>query len=114
MGGHHPNLTSGATEADAPHSQVLRLGAERPLTMDAGVALAPLSIAYQTYGALNNSKTHAILVCHALPPVGQSLAVGAHARPGQPPRFLPPPRHLVHCRRGLHGLGRASVAQSRY
>src|ERR1700722_17720284 len=66
MGGHHPNLTSGATEADAPHSQVLRLGAERPLTMDAGVALAPLSIAYQTYGALNNSKTNAILVCHAL------------------------------------------------
>src|SRR5476649_810435 len=66
MGGHHPNLTSGATEADAPHSMVLRLGAERPLAMDAGVALAPLSIAYQTYGALNNSKTNAILVCHAL------------------------------------------------
>ena len=34
--------------------------------MDAGVALSPLSIAYQTYGALNSAKTNAILVCHAL------------------------------------------------
>jgi homoserine O-acetyltransferase/O-succinyltransferase len=60
------NIASGASEADAPHSLVLRLGPERPLTMDAGVKLAPLNIAYQTYGALNAAKTNAILVCHAL------------------------------------------------
>src|SRR5579863_2074700 len=34
--------------------------------MDAGVALSPLSIAYQTYGTLNADKSNAILICHAL------------------------------------------------
>ena len=60
------NIASGASEADAPHSLVLRLGSDRPLSMDAGAKLAPLSIAYQTYGALNRDKSNAILVCHAL------------------------------------------------
>ncbi|MGD0763135.1 MAG: homoserine O-acetyltransferase [Roseiarcus sp.] len=55
-----------ASEADAPHSRVLRLGRDRPLAMEAGVALAPLTIAYQTYGALNAAKSNAILICHAL------------------------------------------------
>ena len=53
-------------EADAPHSDVLRLGADRPLAMDAGVSLSPVTIAYQTYGQLNADKSNAILVCHAL------------------------------------------------
>jgi homoserine O-acetyltransferase/O-succinyltransferase len=66
MGAHNPNLTNGASEADAPHSLVLRLGPDRPLSMDAGVQLFPLSIAYQTYGALNSARTNAILICHAL------------------------------------------------
>ncbi len=55
-----------ASEADYPHSLALRLGLDRPLAMEAGVDLAPLTIAYQTYGALNAAKTNAILVCHAL------------------------------------------------
>ena len=55
-----------ASEADAPHSRVLRFGPDRPLAMEAGVDLAPLTIAYQTYGALNAAKSNAILVCHAL------------------------------------------------
>jgi homoserine O-acetyltransferase/O-succinyltransferase len=57
---------SGASEADAPHSLILRLPAERPLNLDAGTALSPLSIAYQTYGALNSAKSNAVLICHAL------------------------------------------------
>ena len=60
------NRLGPASEADAPHSRVLRLGPDRPLAMEAGVALAPLTIAYQTYGALNAAKSNAILVCHAL------------------------------------------------
>jgi len=59
-------LASSASEADAPHSLLLRLGADRPLQMDAGASLAPLSIAYQTYGALNAAKSNAVLICHAL------------------------------------------------
>jgi homoserine O-acetyltransferase/O-succinyltransferase len=34
--------------------------------MDAGVAISPLTIAYQTYGELNAARSNAILVCHAL------------------------------------------------
>ena len=34
--------------------------------MDAGPSLAPISIAYQTYGELNTDRSNAILVCHAL------------------------------------------------
>ena len=57
---------TGASESDAPHSLVLRLAAGQPLKLDAGTALSPLSIAYQTYGALNSAKSNAVLVCHAL------------------------------------------------
>src|SRR6202012_3983638 len=53
-------------EADAPQSLVVRFGADQPLAMDAGVALSPLTIAYQTYGTLNADKSNAVLVCHAL------------------------------------------------
>ena len=44
----------------------MRFGADKPLRLDAGVDLAPLQIAYQTYGALNEARSNAILVCHAL------------------------------------------------
>jgi homoserine O-acetyltransferase len=57
---------SGLREVDAPNSLVVHFGADRPLQMDAGVSLSPLTIAYQTYGELNANKSNAILVCHAL------------------------------------------------
>ncbi|HEY1736023.1 MAG TPA: homoserine O-acetyltransferase [Methylovirgula sp.] len=69
-------------EADAPQSLVLRLGADKPLKMDAGVALAPLSIAYQTYGTLNADKSNAILICHAL--TGDQHVANAHPVTGKP------------------------------
>jgi homoserine O-acetyltransferase len=58
--------TAGLREVDAPKSLVVQFGADRPLKMDAGVSLSPLTIAYQTYGELNAGKSNAILVCHAL------------------------------------------------
>jgi homoserine O-acetyltransferase len=54
------------SQADEPSSPVARFSASEPLVMDAGVVLAPWQIAYQTYGALNASKTNAVLICHAL------------------------------------------------
>ena len=37
-----------------------------PLTLDGGGSLAPVDIAYETYGALNADRSNAILICHAL------------------------------------------------
>jgi homoserine O-acetyltransferase len=53
-------------EADQPSSPVLRFGADQPLRLDAGSLLSPFQIAYQTYGTLNDARSNAILVCHAL------------------------------------------------
>jgi homoserine O-acetyltransferase len=54
------------SEANEPTSPVQRFGADEPLELDAGLALAPWQIAYQTYGTLNADRSNAILVCHAL------------------------------------------------
>ena len=37
-----------------------------PLVLDCAVSLAPITVAYQTYGHLNADRSNAVLVCHAL------------------------------------------------
>jgi homoserine O-acetyltransferase/O-succinyltransferase len=59
-------LTEPSSQIDEPSSLVARFGANEPLVMDAGIALGPWQIAYQTYGALNADKSNAVLICHAL------------------------------------------------
>ena len=54
------------SEADNPSSLVMRFGTDAPLTLDAGPAIAPWQIAYQTYGELNADRSNAVLICHAL------------------------------------------------
>ncbi|MDH4982464.1 homoserine O-acetyltransferase [Hyphomicrobium sp. D-2] len=54
------------TEANNPSSKVLRLPQDQPLRLACDQLLAPISIAYETYGELNADKSNAILVCHAL------------------------------------------------
>ncbi|MFC7052237.1 homoserine O-acetyltransferase [Hansschlegelia quercus] len=51
-------------EADNPRSLVAAIG--KPLKLESGSTLAPLRIAYQTYGVLNRDRSNAVLVCHAL------------------------------------------------
>ncbi len=54
------------SQADEPDSLVVRFPESRPLVLDSGQSIAPLQIAYQTYGVLNDARTNAVLVCHAL------------------------------------------------
>lgn len=53
-------------EAQAPTSPVVTFDKSVPLQLESGRTLAPFTIAYQTYGELNEDKSNAILVCHAL------------------------------------------------
>ena len=54
-------------QADDPDdSLIVDFGHDRPLTLDAGVTLAPWRMAYTTVGTLNADKSNAVLVCHAL------------------------------------------------
>jgi homoserine O-acetyltransferase/O-succinyltransferase len=43
-----------------------RLAVREPLTLDSGAVLNQYTIAYQTHGRLNEARSNAILVCHAL------------------------------------------------
>ncbi|WP_377845954.1 homoserine O-acetyltransferase [Bosea sp. UC22_33] len=61
-----PSLADPQKEANEPSSPVARFGPDTPLLMDCGIVLDHWQIAYQTYGTLNEEKSNAILVCHAL------------------------------------------------
>jgi homoserine O-acetyltransferase len=83
------NLTSAREAPDVPReadqpreSQIARFGADRPLTLDAGVVLTPIQIAYKTYGSLNAERSNAVLVCHAL--TGDQHAASRHPVTGKP------------------------------
>lgn len=70
------------SQVDAPDSLVVRFGPDTPLVLDSGFKLSPLQIAYQTYGTLNDTRSNAILICHAL--TGDQHAANIHPVTGKP------------------------------
>jgi homoserine O-acetyltransferase len=52
------------------------------LVLECGVHLAPLTVAYRTYGALNAQRSNAVLVCHAL--TGDQFVAEPHPLTGKP------------------------------
>jgi len=78
----HNGLTVAQGEVESPHSLIVRFSQSDPLVMDSGVTLAPLSIAYQTYGQLNADKSNAVLICHAL--TGDQHVANVHPITGKP------------------------------
>src|SRR3989442_9403674 len=53
-----------------------------PLPLDSGATLAPVRIAYETYGTLARAKDNVVLVCHALS--GDAHAAGWSDDPSAP------------------------------
>ncbi len=90
-----------------------KIHVEEPLELECGRTLARFDMVYETYGALDPSKSNAVLVCHALS--GDHHAAGYHSRqdrkpgwwencvgPGKPIDtdrfFVVSPNNLGHCR----------------
>jgi homoserine O-acetyltransferase len=56
--------------------------AGKPLRLESGARLEPLEVAYKTYGRLNEARTNAVLVCHAL--TGDQHAASVNPVTGRP------------------------------
>ncbi|MET0273474.1 MAG: homoserine O-acetyltransferase, partial [Phenylobacterium sp.] len=74
--------TAVADPAFESHGGTMRFPAGKPLRLDSGARLEPLEIAYKTYGTLNDTKSNAVLVCHAL--TMDQHAAGLHPATGKP------------------------------
>ena len=78
---------------------------DEPFRLQSGATLAPVTLTYETYGRLNEDRTNAILVCHALS--GSAHAAGYHSaddpKPGWwedsigPGKALDTDRYFVIC-----------------
>ncbi len=77
-----PKFLRPLTAPDAEKGQAVQFGLDAPLTLDSGRTLAPWTLAYMTYGALNAARSNAVLVCHAL--TGDQFVASAHPVTGKP------------------------------
>ncbi|TPG41278.1 homoserine O-acetyltransferase [Sphingomonas koreensis] len=75
-----------------------------PLRLDSGASLAPVEIAYETYGDLDKDAGNAILICHAL--TGDQHVASPHPITGKPGWWtrmigpgkpIDPARHFIVC-----------------
>jgi len=58
------SVSSSVEEGPVYTHQTMRL--EEGMALECGAHLAPLEVAYCTYGTLSATRDNAILVCHAL------------------------------------------------
>jgi homoserine O-acetyltransferase len=75
-------LTAASNVAGEAAGEAFTFSMEQPLELDSGGCIAPLTIAWKTFGKLNAAKSNAVLLCHAL--TGDQYAAGIHPVTGKP------------------------------
>jgi homoserine O-acetyltransferase/O-succinyltransferase len=78
----HPQFQRSLTAPDADAGHALAFPPTQPLFLDCGRTLVPFTVAYKTYGTLNETKSNCVLVCHAL--TGDQFAASRHPVTGKP------------------------------
>ena len=77
-----PEVAPSPDHTRDPGSDYWDFASDQPLALDCGSKLGPLTIAYKTYGTLNEDKSNAVLVCHAL--TGDQFVADVHPKTGKP------------------------------
>ena len=77
-----PKFLRPLTAPDAEKGRAVHFGPEQALALDCGRTLAPWTVAYMTYGKLNEARSNAVLVCHAL--TGDQHVANEHPVTGKP------------------------------
>ena len=102
--------TAAPTAEPEAHGGTMRFPASKALRLDSGAKLAPLEIAYNTYGRLNAQRSNAVLVCHAL--TGDQHVASVHPTTGKPGWWsrvvgpgkpLDPERYFIICSNVIGG-----------
>ncbi|MFM8860322.1 MAG: homoserine O-acetyltransferase family protein, partial [Methylocystis sp.] len=75
------NFSHAQQEQSGSVGKTVTFSSDQGLLTDGGGAIAPLTLAYETYGQLNQDKSNAILLCHAL--TGDQYAAGVHPITGK-------------------------------
>ncbi|GFZ83661.1 homoserine O-acetyltransferase [Elstera cyanobacteriorum] len=101
-------MTDLTASIPATTRQVIRFDA--PLPLDSGQTLAPFSLGVTTYGTLNESRSNAVLICHAL--TGDQYVAQKHPVTGRegwwsllvgPGKILDPARYFIVCSNVIGG-----------
>ena len=72
----------GASVGRVETRSVVLFTPDAPLRLDSGAELAPVEVAFETYGRLDDRAANAVVVCHAL--TGDAHAAGHHGDPSRP------------------------------
>lgn len=77
----HHTQSFGPEYREIEIGEIIHLATDMPFTLECGVEVRNIPMAYQTYGQLNVDKSNAVLLCHAL--TGDQYVVGRHPVTGK-------------------------------